>query len=96
MAQLARAQNSFKVSFKQGDAATFHGDVGSRAHGDSDLRLRQRGRVVDAVSGHCYYATFFLETSDDLGFLRGQNFGLEVCDIQASRNFLGRGLIVAG
>ena len=36
----------------QRDAGALHGHVGSCSHGDSDLRLRESGRVVDAVSGH--------------------------------------------
>ena len=49
---MAGAEDSAEVSFDQGDAAAFHGDVGAGAHGDADIGLRERGGVVDAVAGH--------------------------------------------
>ncbi len=36
----------------QRDARALDGHVRARAHGDAHLRLRQRRRVVDAVTGH--------------------------------------------
>ena len=63
--QPAGADDAAQVALDERHGRALHGDVGARAHGDADLGLRQRGRVVDAVAGHRHDAPFLLEPLDD-------------------------------
>ena len=51
-AERARAHDAAQVALHQRDAGALDRDVGAGAHGDADVGLRERGRVVDAVAGH--------------------------------------------
>ena len=82
LAQLAGAEDSGEVSFDEGDAAAFHGDVGAGAHGDADVGLREGGGVVDAVAGHGDDSSLLLEFADDFEFTFGKDFGFEFGDAE--------------
>ena len=78
LAELAGAQDSGEIAFDQRDAAAFHGNVGAGAHGDADVGLRERGSVVDAVSGHGDDSSLLLQFADDFELAFGQDFGFEL------------------
>lgn len=44
--------------------ASFDGHIGSGADGDPDIRRRERGRIVHAITYHRDFAPFFLELAD--------------------------------
>ena len=48
---------------------TFPCDVGSRAHGDSDIGLNQRWSIIDPISHHGDFAIFPAQFPDPCGFL---------------------------
>ena len=60
----ARADDAAQVALDQRDAGALDGDVGAGAHGDADVRPRERRRVVDAVAGHGDDAAACLELGD--------------------------------
>src|SRR5208282_2955281 len=84
LAQLAGADNSSEVSFHQCDTAAFHGDIG--AHGYSDVGLRQRRGVVDAVPGHRDHSSLPLQLADYFQLAFGQDFRFEFFDAQLFGN----------
>ena len=57
-AEPARADDAAQIALDERDAGALHRDVGARAHGDADVGLRERRRVVDAVAGHRHDAAF--------------------------------------
>ena len=85
-----------QVAVEQRDARAFHGDVGARAHGDADVGLRQRGRVVHAVAGHGDDVAFGLQLLDDFAFLVGQHAGVHFVDAEFARDGFGCGAAVSG
>ena len=52
LGQAAGAHETAEVAFHQRDAGALHGHVGAGAHGDADVGLGERRRVVDAVARH--------------------------------------------
>ena len=59
----------------------FHGDVGAhRAHGESDVGLRQGRRIVDAVAGHAGGAKALLQRSDLGQLVFGQQVAMRFVD----------------
>src|ERR1022692_3703445 len=96
LAQVAGAQDCGKVAFYERDAGTFHGDVGAGAHGDTDIGLRQRGGVVDAVTGHRDDSSLPLQLADDLQLPFRQDFGFEFINAKLLSNRRRGGAIVAG
>ena len=58
----------------------FDRDVRAGAHGDADIGLRQRGRIVDAVAGHRDAFAPRLQRLDDRGFLIREHLGLDLID----------------
>src|SRR5436309_4856872 len=75
--------------------APLDGDIGACAHSDTDLSLRQRRSVIDAVAGHGDDPPFGLKAFDHFNFLFGQYFGFHSIDTQAARHGLSRGPAVA-
>ena len=85
-----------QIALDQGDARAFHRHVGAGAHRDSDVRLRQRGRVVDAVAGHRDHPPLSLQPLDLVGLLVGQHLGADLVDPELACHRFGRGAAVAG
>ena len=79
----------------QDDIRRFHGNVGSRSDGDSEIRLHQRRRIVDAVAYHRHGEATPLQLLDFIRFLTGQHFGEELRDAKPLRNCLSDALCVA-
>ncbi len=86
----------FKSLAHERDAAGFHGHVGARRHGDAEVGLRQRGRVVDAVAHHGHALARGLQFPDLRHFLLRQHFGQHVLDSRLARDRLGGLAVVAG
>jgi len=77
----------------QHDVGGLRRDVRSRrAHGNADVRLRQRRRVVDAVAQHGDFQARCLHLSNALHLLVGQQFGGNVRDARPLRHDL-RGVL---
>ena len=55
-----------EVALHQRDAGALHRDVGAGAHGDADVGLRERRRVVDAVARHRHDPALACEPLDHL------------------------------
>src|SRR5712692_4268473 len=95
-AELARAHDSAEIGFDQSYAAAFHCNVSASAHGNSDVSLRQRGPVVDAIAGHGDDVSFLLQALDDLRLLVRQYFGFKIVDAQLTGDCFRSGAAVAG
>ena len=85
-----------EIALHQRHPRALHGHVGPGAHGDPDVRLGQRRRVVDAVPGHRHHAALGLEPLHDLALLRRQHLRLEGVEAEPARDRLGGRAAVAG
>ena len=47
-----RRYDRLEVIVEQNDVAGVFGDLRARAHCDADMRVRERGDIVDAVARH--------------------------------------------
>ena len=63
--QAPGAHDAVEIALDQRDAGAFDRDIGAGAHGDADIGLRQRGRVVHAVARHGDLAALLLQFLDD-------------------------------
>ena len=71
----------------QHDIRGFHRHIGaSRAHRDAEVGNRERGRVVHPVADH-HHGAFLFQLADDVKFVLGEEFGVDLID----RGFLGDG-----
>jgi len=52
----------------QGNRRGFNGNITAATHRNTDIRLSQRWRVVNAVAHHCHLTSFTLQTFDRFGF----------------------------
>src|SRR3989338_7478019 len=64
---------AFSLNFSIFHAPPFY--ILSSRHGDSDVRLRQRRCVVDAVSHHSNFLSLLLEFLDFVGLVGGKHVG---------------------
>ena len=94
-AQPPGADNPFQVAFDKRHAGTLHRDIGAGAHGDADIGLRQRRRIVDAVAGHGDDTSLGLKALDLLRLLIGKHFRAHLVEPQPPRHGFGRRTIVA-
>ena len=81
----ARARDAGEIAFDQRDAGALHRDIGAGAHGDADIGLGERRRVVDAVAGHGDDAAFAAQPPHDRVLLLGQHLGLDLGDAELAR-----------
>ena len=81
-AEMPRAHDASQIAFDQGDAGAFHRDIGAGAHGDADLGLGERRRIIDAVTRHGDEAALILEFLDRRGLLIRQHLGHDVIDAE--------------
>ena len=65
MAKSPRANDAAKIAFDERNAAAFDGDVGAGTHGDADVRLSERGSVIDSVTRHGDNSSLFLKLFHD-------------------------------
>ena len=56
--QGARANDSEQVALHQRDTRTLHGDIGTRSHGNTHMRLSQCRSVIDTIAHHGYAPRF--------------------------------------
>src|SRR5882724_10317645 len=91
----ARFRDAAQIALYQGNVRALDGDIGACAHSDTDLSLRQRRSVIDAVAGHGDDPPFGLKAFDHFNFLFGRYFGFHSIDTQAARHGLSRGPAVA-
>ena len=68
-----KAKNRFCLMLRMvaRDPGTFHGYVGAGTHGDANLGLGERRRIVDPVASHRDDVTLSLEALDGLDLLLG-------------------------
>jgi len=85
-----------QIALDERDGRALHGDVGAGAHGDTDLRLRERRRIVDAVAGHRDKPALVLKPLDRRRFLIRQHFGNHVIDAELAPDREGRRAAVSG
>ena len=90
------ARDAGKIALHQRDAGALDGDFGAGAHGDADIGLGQRGRVVDAVAGHGDDAALGRQPLDDAVLVLRQHIGLDFLDAELAGDRLGGRLVVAG
>src|SRR5271154_2620778 len=89
LAQPPRPENPAQIPFKQNDSGVFDGHIRAAAHGDANVRGRQRGRVVDAVASHRYDSPFAAQAMDDLRLFFRANFGFHFVDAYFTHNRSG-------
>ena len=85
-----------QIALDERDGRALHGDVGAGAHGDADLGLRERRRIVDAVAGHRDKAALVLKRLHRRHFLIRHHLGDHVVDPELARDRKGRRAAVAG
>jgi hypothetical protein len=61
--------NSSEIALDQRDPCAFHRYIGAGAHCDSNLSLRESGRIIDPVARHGYLTAFRLQSLDDRALL---------------------------
>ena len=85
-----------QIALDQCDSRTFHRHIGPRTHGDPDMSLRQRWRVVDAVTSHGDEPAFVLKFLHHSGLLIGQHLCHDIVDAEPAGDGLCRGAAVPG
>lgn len=83
-----------KVTAHERDRSAVHRDVGARARGNADLRLRERWRIVDPLSYHRDESYLCLQPLHDLDLLLGPNVRDHLVNaelaVRAARGGVGR------
>ena len=74
----------------------FFGSLGSGIHGNANIGLGQRGRVVGAVPRHGDQFSLPLLTTDQVHFLFGRSFGQKIIHTGFARDSCSGERIVAG
>src|SRR6266567_7542349 len=87
--------NSDQVAFHECDTCALDRDIGSCAHGDSDIGGGQGRRIVDTIPSHRDDGAFRFKFSNDIDLFIWHHFGAELVDAQFARNRFGRSTIVA-
>jgi len=88
---MACAHDAPQVPLDQSHPSAFHRNVGPGSHRDTNLRLGERGRVVDSVARHRHEAALALQPLHDVHLLVGKNLGNDVVDLELPGHRLGRG-----
>jgi hypothetical protein len=70
-------RNEHPIFVHEGDVRGFDGDVCACFHGDANVGLRKRGRIVDAVADHDDDMSLRLIFFDDTNFIFGQKICAE-------------------
>ena len=85
-----------QVAPYEGEVAGLDGGVRAGAHGQAQVGLGQRGRVVDAVADHRHRTALVLEPLDDVDLVLRHDLGDDLVDADLGGDGLGDGLVVAG
>src|SRR3546814_1994365 len=81
-----------EIALDQGEAGALDRDIGAGAHGDPDIGLSERRRIVHAIPGHRHFASFGLQLSTDPRLVLGQHIGAYLVDAEAAGNGARRAL----
>ena len=95
-AQTTRADDAAQVALHQRDACALHRHVGARAHRDADVRLRERGGVIDAVARHRHEPPLACSRLTTSPFWSGSTSAIDLVDAERLRHGLGGRPAVAG
>ena len=76
----------------QREVACLDRDVGAAAHREAEVRLCERGRVVDAVADHRHHLALGLQSLDRVDLLVGQHLGDHLVDTHLPRRPCGQPL----
>ncbi|MNY33783.1 hypothetical protein D3C86_1680780 [compost metagenome] len=63
-----RIGNAHQTVAHQGNRRCLNRDIAPAAHRNPDIRLRQRGCVVDAITDHRHLSTLALQFDNRVGF----------------------------
>lgn len=80
----------------QSDRCGFNGDIAAAAHGDTDIRLRQRRGVVNTVADHRHFMSFALQTFNGIGFAVRQHAGDHFINARFFGDGIGGGRVIPG
>ena len=94
--QPARPHDGAQLAPDQGYRGAFHRYVGTTAHGDANVGRGQRGRIVDAVTGHRHPTTFGAQCVHRRGLVGRRDVRMHFVDAQLARHRLCGGGVVAG
>src|SRR5580704_7095690 len=94
--QFACTHNSTQVALHQGNPPALDGHVRSSAHGNPDVRRRQRRRIINPIAGHCHHVSLLAKFLDELGFLRWKHLGANLIQPQLFGNGPCRFFVVTG
>ena len=70
--------------------------IGTSTHGDVNVGLRERRRIVDPVAGHRDLSSFALQTLDVAHLVLRQDFGEDVLDAKLAGDGLAGASRIAG
>ena len=59
-ADFNRGDHAFETTFDERDIRGFDGNVRACTDGETNIRLHERGRVVDTIADHCNFPAFCL------------------------------------
>ena len=90
LADLDHLDELGRVGVEVDHVAGFLGRLRAGVHGQPDVGLRQRGRVVGAVAGHRHHVAAALLTPDQRQLLLRRGLGQEVVDAGLGGDGRGR------
>src|ERR1700679_3688431 len=70
------AENAAQIALQQCHAPSFHRHIRTCTHGNADVSLGERGRIVHSISGHRDHRAILLVPFDYLCLLLRQHVGL--------------------
>ncbi len=76
-----------RIGIEIDHVAGFFGRLGAGVHRHADVGLRQRGRIVGAVTGHRHQLAFGLLFSDEPHLRFRRRFGEEIIDARFARRW---------
>lgn len=84
-----------EVVAHQGDAGGFVRDVGAVSEGHAEVGLGEGRGIVEAVADHGDFSLLLI-VEDDLGFVLGKGFGVDLVDPRLASDVTGGTGVVAG
>ena len=91
---MTSTENAAQIAFQQRDAASLHRHIRACPHGNANVRLRKRRRIVHSISSHRDYGALLLALFDYLCFLLRQYIGIKL-DAELIGDCLGRRNVVS-
>ena len=83
--------NQAQVVVEEKDVPSFAGQVGSGRESEADIRLRERGGIIDAVACHTDFLALRLQVTDGGELVRRQEIGANVVNVSFVRDGSGCG-----